>query len=283
MSLKLAMNHATLMQCQTEEFIEVSARAGFKAVELRMDKLKESLFHLSYTELSRCIHRYGMTVVAVNALEGATFVPEDNLDVLKKACEMVGRACEMVESPWVISPSAIWFASVGPFPSTERIKTVCAERISFIADILKPYGVQLAFEPVGLPDFIVKDLEMSQDIIDLSGDDSVGLAPDVHNLFCNGSKAESLSKVKSPVRVIHLNDTENLPLDKQHVVETRAFPGEGIAGAQEWVKTAVASGYKGYFSLELFRQDIWDMLPQEAASLCYRKMEKYAEPFGGIA
>ena len=64
----------------------------------------------------------------------------------------------------------------------------------------------------------MKDLELSQEIIDASG-----------------------------------NDSENIPLDKQHVAATRAFPGEGIAGAQEWVKTAVDSGYKGYFSLELFK------------------------------
>ena len=47
MSIKLAINQATLMQCPSDGFIEVSAQSGFEAVELHIDKLQETLFHLS--------------------------------------------------------------------------------------------------------------------------------------------------------------------------------------------------------------------------------------------
>jgi sugar phosphate isomerase/epimerase len=281
MSIKIAINQATLMPCRADEFVRVSAQAGFDAVEFRMDKLEETLVLLSYKELARLIGHYHLKVLAVNALDGATFVPEDNLDLLRKECEQVGRVCEMLESPWVITPSAR--RNLDSFPSIERIKEISAKRISFISNILKPFGAKLAFEPVGLPEFLVKDLETAQQIIDLSGNPSVGLAPDIHILYCSGTRAESLTRVKSPLCVIHLNDPEDIPLDNQHVVDTRAFPGEGIAGTEAWVKTALDSGYDGYFSLELFSRKLWEMPAKEAARLCYSKIEKYAAPFGRMA
>ncbi len=119
MRIKLPINQATLMQCSSDEFIEVSAQAGFTAVEFRMDRLQETLSHQPYKKLSHLIANHGLTVPAVNGLDGATFVPEDNLDLLKKECELVGRVCEMIEAPWVISPSALWRSADGPFPPAE--------------------------------------------------------------------------------------------------------------------------------------------------------------------
>ena len=82
------------------------------------------------------------------------------------------------------------------------------------------------------------------------------------------------------IYLFHLNDSENLPLDQQHVTQSRVFPGDGIAHPEDWVKAAIQSGFDGYFSLEMFRQDIWDLTPEQAAGLCRDKLIQFAESNG---
>ena len=277
MSLKYALNENTLIQCGIEEFIKVSAEAGFNAVELSIPKLKEALYHMPAREISGMLKKYGLSVLTVNALEDAYLVPEENLSVLEAECELVGRMCKLVECPAVIAPVARWFDSYGPLLPPGEFRKTNSERLSFMSKIFRKYGVQVVFEPIGYPEFTVRDLDLSQEIIEASGETSVGLAPDIHNLYRSGVKPAALASFRFPVSIFHINDTEGRPMQELEVCSTRTFPGEGVADAKSWVQAALDAGYQGYFSLELFRQDLWDMDSQEAADLCYRKLKDFDE------
>lgn len=274
MGLKIAMNQSMIMQCQTEEFISLCAKKGIKAVELRIPKLKETLCHMSHNELAGLLKAHGVSVLSVNAIEDFSMVPRDNLDLLKMEYEWVGRMCEMVGCNMVVAPVARWFGSP---PSREEVITLSQERLRYVADIFKPFGVNIGFEPISFPEFTVKDLELSQTIIDGSGAEGVGFVIDIYNLFPGGIKPEELTKLKYPIYLMHINDAEDSPLENLHVLHNRVFPGEGVANAKAWVQAVLQAGYQGYFSLELFRQEIWDMNPEEAVSLCHNKLRKFAE------
>ncbi len=274
MGINIAINQSMIMQCQTEEFIPVCAKAGFNAVELRIPKLKETLYHISYKEFAGLLKKHGISVLSLNAIDDFSMVPEENLDLLKMECESIGRMCEMMGCAMVVAPVARWFGSP---PSREEVITVSQERLRYVADLFKPFGVRIGFEPISFPEFTVQDLDLSQEIIDKSGAKSVGFVPDIYNLFRGGVQPDELTKLKYPIYLMHINDAEDSPLENLHVMYNRVFPGEGVANAKAWVQVVLQIGYQGYFSLELFRQEIWDMNPQEAASLCYNKLQTFAK------
>lgn len=278
--MNFAINQSMIMQCQTEEFISVCAKSGFKAVELRIPKLKETLYHMPSKEFSGLLKKHDISVLSLNAIDDFSMVPDENLDLLKMECESVGRMCEMVGCPMVVAPVARWFGSP---PTLEEVKTLSQARLHYVSEIFQKFGVQVGFEPISFPEFTVRDLKLSQEIIDGSEAKSVGFVPDIYNLFRGGTQPDELAGLKYPIYLIHINDAEDSPLDQLHVMYNRVFPGEGIAHAEAWVKTAIRSGYQGYFSLELFRQEIWDMSPEDAAVLCYNKLQKFAESVGEIS
>jgi len=274
MEINLAINQSMIMQCQTEEFIAVCAHAGFKAVELRVPKLKESLFHVPHRQLSEQIKKHGISVLSLNSIDDFSMVPEENLDLLTAECEFVGRLCEMLECPMVVTPVARWFESP---PSVAEIQAISQERLRHVSGILNKFGVKIGFEPICFPEFMVRDLALSQEIIAGSGAEAIGLVLDIYNLFRGGLQPDDIAGLNYPTYLIHLNDAPDSPLEDLHVMYNRVFPGEGVANAQAWVEAAIRSGYQGHYSLELFQQQIWDMRPQDAAVLCYNKMKQFSE------
>lgn len=155
MGLKIAMNQSMIMQCQTEEFISLCAKIGIKAVELRIPKLRETLCHMSHKEFAKLLKAHDVSVLSLNAIEDFSMVPRDNLDLSKMEYEWVGKMCEMVGCSMVVAPVARWFGSP---PSREEVIELSQERLRCVADIFKPFGVNVGFEPISFPEFTVRDL-----------------------------------------------------------------------------------------------------------------------------
>jgi 2-keto-myo-inositol isomerase len=271
--MKFAINQSTIMQCETEEFLELCCKIGIKAVELRIPKLKDSLYRLSYQEFKNLLKKYQILVIGLNALDNFSMAPDDNLELLKNEAETVAKMCEMVECPMVVCPVATWY---GTRPSDKEIRNRTISRLQIVGDIFTKYQVKIGFEPVGFPQFTVADLGLAQEIADESGVKIITLVPDIYNLFRSGHKPEAISEINYPISVFHINDTENLPLEKLNVLDNRVFPGDGIANSAAWVKEALKLKYQGYFSLEIFRKKVWEMSPTEAALLCKEKLAKFA-------
>ena len=118
-------------------------------------------------------------------------------------------------------------------------------------------------------------MELSEEIIDKSRVEAVGFVPDIYNLFRRGLQPEALTKLKYSINLMHINDAEDCPLEDLHVMYNRVFPGDGVANAKAWVQALLQIGYEGYFSLKLFRQEMWDISPQDAATLCYSKLQAF--------
>lgn len=277
-AMQMAINQSTIMQCQTDRFISACARAGFKGVELRVPNLKECLYHLSAESLRRQLREEGIQVIALNSIDDFAMVPTENLGLLRLECETVGELARMVGCSTVIAPVARWF---GTEPDRELVLRESVERLRLVASVLGRYDVRVGFEPIGFPEFTVREIGFAQQILDEAQVGGVGLVPDIYNLM-SADSPESLGTIRYPIYLIHLNDAEQLPTERLHVMYTRTFPGEGKAKAGEWVRQAIVAGFRGWFSLELFRRDLWEMQPEEAAQLCYGKLRSFAAEHGPV-
>lgn len=296
MSIKIGINQNTVFQCGTEEFIKGCGKAGFTSVELRIDKLKESLYY-SDNSIKKLLEKYKIKVLALNALYDAFLVPESNINALYYECKMIGELCKKVGCHSIIAVTSSWNESRGTLPQREKIIEMCSKRLAFISDIFFEYGVKVILEPVGYPGFIVNDINIANEIVSQSPKNDSSILIDIHNLFYNNIRPENNSENKFMCNsLFHLNDTVDKPVKDLDVCYDRAFPGDGIANAVEWVSSAINCGFEGHFSLELFNmgaayswnmnkevEQLWTMSSEEALKVCYDKMKKFADQnFGGI-
>ena len=53
------------------------------------------------------------------------------------------------------------------------------------------------------------------------------------------------------------------------------MPGDGVGPLKDIERLALAQGYEGYVSLELFNEELWKQNPTEVAQLGMDKMQAY--------
>ena len=271
--MKFAVNQNTIFQCNLSEYIDVCGQNGFKAVEISYAKLKDELKFLSPSALVSKMKKYEIKVLSINAFEDTFLVPQEGMDVLEKEALLLSELCHAIDSPAVVAPSGRWYDQYGDLPSKEQITKSYQEKMKFLKDIFDSQKVTFMFEPIEYPEFVVGETKWINEIMDLPGLKDIPLVPDIHNLYPNGEGPEQLKNYNNPIGIFHLDDTQDLKQSEQHVAKTRCFPGDGIADAVTWVKTAMEVGYNDYFSLELFDDALYEMSPLGAAKLCRQKLD----------
>lgn len=71
------------------------------------------------------------------------------------------------------------------------------------------------------------------------------------------------------IKRVHLND---MPADLTHRDDDRVLPGEGVLDLPGIIGTLEQNGYEGYFSIEIFSADLWQLPAKEAARRCYESL-----------
>ena len=75
----------------------------------------------------------------------------------------------------------------------------------------------------------------------------------------------------------HFNDAPSVPPASEQEDSDRVLPGEGAIDLTLYCNELAATGYNGYLSLELFREDLWSKDPLEVATLGLNKMRPFVE------
>jgi 2-keto-myo-inositol isomerase len=151
------------------------------------------------------------------------------------------------------------------------------EALNQLADIAKPYGVKLAFEPIGDKRWCVRSLDQALEIIQAVNRGDVGLALDSINLFLY-NRLENIDSIDNvpleKIFVYHIDDCEDLPLgtlDHCH----RLYPGDGVIPLDAITKKLHAKGYNGICSVELFRPEYWDIDPETVIKTAAEKTRRF--------
>ncbi len=271
--MKFAINENTIFQCHLSEFLDVCGSAGFKAVEVSYAKLKDELKFVSPSSLKGQLKKYNMKVLSINAFEDTFLVPREGLKVLEREAHLLAELCLAIGSPAIVAPSGRWYDIYGPLPSREEINKLYRERLALLKELFGSYDLEFMFEPIEFPEFVVGDTAWMNEILDSPSLRNIPIVPDIHNLLPNGEGPQQLGKFNNPIGIFHIDDTLDLEGETVDVAKSRCFPGDGVSHAVEWIKEAEKAGYKGYYSLELFDDALWEMSPSGASQLCRQKLE----------
>lgn len=274
--LKLGFNEATCMKkSNVETDLRLCEKYGYDYIELRLDMLKDYFASHSIQELQSFFAGSHIKPFAFNSIENINFnTPSDwekLLDLFKFGCE----TAQAISNPYMIVVPTVRDDMV-----TKNEKEVLEDSVKVLnelADISKPYGVKLSFEPIGNRRWCCNSMRQAMEIIQAVGRDDVGLTVDCINFYLHDKGADIgyLRKIpKEKLFVFHINDCEDLPLgilDHCH----RVFPGDGVIPVQEVCDAVQAVGYDEIASLELFRPEYWEMEPEDVIRIGAEKCHQF--------
>ncbi len=271
---KFAINQATLMKTPMEDFLSATSKAGFTGVELRREETFEYLKEHSVADLKALLEQYNLEVVSWNAIELFSLCPKEEFQGMLEYSERlmnIGNeiGCELI----IAVPS---FVDDAVFPEDEYFdKTV--ERLQTLRKLADDYDFKMGFEPLGFSNCSVRKVDYALDILSESEKDGLGpsgLIIDTFHYFLAHSSLKPLETIPlEKLWLIHCNDSVEKPFKDLQDAD-RVLLGEGFFDLEGFFKKVKAMGYDGYYSVELFNEDLWDQNPGEVAKKALESLRK---------
>ena len=152
-----------------------------------------------------------------------------------------------------------------------------AERYRHLLETGCAMGVKPSMEFLGFVDQL-NTIEDAMQVMEKSGHPEATTILDPFHIFRGGGSMESIAKLSaSQIAVSHFNDApQDPPREVQHD-HNRVMPGEGHLDLRRYVDLLSGTGYNGYLSLELFREELWTQDPFEVARWGLEKMRATVE------
>ena len=258
--MRLGYNQATCMgNSSLEQDLLLCEKYGYDDIELRIDMLQDYFKTHTVETLKTFFAGSPVSPASINAIDFINFTtPAQWEDIRQQVLFSCHVAQEIGCRYLVVCPSK----SDTYFTKTE--KEVFDDTVSVLhrlADLAEPYGVSIAFEPVGDRRWCCNSLRLATEIIQAVGRDCVGLTVDCINFYMHDKCADMVSIRNIPhgkLFLYHINDCEDLPfgvLDHCH----RIMPGKGCIPIAEITRAVQSTGYGGPACLELFRPEYWRM------------------------
>ena len=266
--LRLGFNEATCKErSSVEQDIVLCGKAGYQAFEPRLDMLKVFFRTHTIEDLKTLLAEAHLDPFALNSIEDIDFRTPEQWEELKELFLFACDTASKIGAPYlVVVPAHTPEWNV----HTEReVTEECVRVLNELADLAEPYGVRLAFEPIGDRHWSCNSLRHATEIIQAVDRESVGLVVDCINFYMHDKCADLASITKIPAGklfVFHINDCEDIPLGELDHCH-RIMPGKGRIPVGDICRAVQEAGYHGPACLELFRPEYWAMDPADVIEL----------------
>jgi 2-keto-myo-inositol isomerase len=259
--MELAFHSATTMTSDLETDVAVTARAGFKALEVWAGKIDRYLSVHTLVDLKLLFVEHGVKPLALNSIEFITFRGSEYAQVRERLHEL-GKIAREIGCPTImLVPS--------PLPDRQlpwsAVVDECVSVLRDLSDIAQLYSIRLSFEFLGFGWCSVRTPRAAFEIIQKAARDNVGMTLDAAHFYGGGGLLEELDHL-DPGRIfaLHLDDLEDTP--KEAITDgTRLLPGDGVLPLDDICARLNGIGYDGSCSIELFRPEYWSWDPLELA------------------
>lgn len=274
--MKLGYNQATCMgNSDLENDLKLCEKYGYDYIELRIDMLEDYFRTHRIEELQAFFRHSCVRPFSINAIDYINFNTPEQWGMIRNQIIFSCETAQAIGCPYlIVCPGK----SDAYFTGTE--KQVFDDTVAVLnryADIAEPYGVRIAFEPVGDRRWCCNSLRLATEIICAVDRDSVGLAVDCTNFYMHDKCADLPSIYHIPAGklfVYHINDCEDLPFGVLEQSD-RIMPGEGSIPIAAITEAVRAVGYDGPACLELFRPEYWQMDAEDVFALGAARTRSY--------
>ena len=262
-------NMATTMKSSTmENDIVLAAKAGFRHIELRKEKLLNFLQRGgTLTGLKTLLEDNDIKPMCINALADISFHKGQARITVQELCHFLCYAGQFVGCPDL----EVIAAFGAPTDDREEVTAETAGVLTELAKIAADYHMRLALEYMGVPKNSVRTYAHAMEIVERTGADNVGLLVDTWHHFAGGSKPEELLGPGSDkIFTVHIGDAPDkapLTLRRNECI----WPGDGAAPIPEMLRNLQKVGYEGIVSVEIFDPGVQAMDPGLCIPLAYER------------
>lgn len=271
--MQLGINGSTIELCGLSEFLEISARAGFEGVELRMPHIDAYLETHTFADLRGELDRRNLRVFTINSIENSTLqTPEGEKKILAEVEKFARYAAEL-SCPWlVICP--------GNCPDDtpwDEIVTASGKQLAKIADVAWKHRVGVSFEFLGFPGCSVKTPSGAWAVVKEANRGNLGITVDVANFHSGRGLLQEIAALPhGAVAVYHVNDVRDMKPENAGAYD-RVMPGDGVAPVAEVTRELKRIGYNGIAAVEIFNRDYNKRDPFEVAKESFEKTRACVE------
>ncbi|HET7559615.1 MAG TPA: sugar phosphate isomerase/epimerase [Limnochordia bacterium] len=251
-----------------EETLGAYAAAGFKNVEFALGQVKAYL-GAGHTrrDVVRLLEGHGLRCIGGFETGVRCFGSEAEIEANHA---LLAANAELIAE---LGGAVMVVGTDGPQPNSGVADPmgVIAGAMAQLADRIAATGVTLCIEFNWSP--IVKSLRTAVEIARRSGRERVGVLFDPAHYHCTPSKFEQINAASVPyIRHVHIDDMRDKPGEMSDCNADRVLPGEGCLDLGRLIAALERYGYDGYFSIELFNQELWQLPPRAAADQMWRSM-----------
>ncbi|MDP6891863.1 MAG: sugar phosphate isomerase/epimerase [Verrucomicrobiota bacterium] len=267
-AFRYCLNGSTIRTTPILEKIRVAASAGFEGIELWHDDIDNFLQEggsLSTIKEALCDH--GLSVPTTIYLD-QWFNANDLAwpSILKECKRRMEQAAAIQASHIIAAP-----------PSGKANIHLGSQRYRELLELGESINVLPSIEFLGFVEQI-NTIEAALDVINKSGHPKGTTILDPFHIHRGNGSLESITKLEGhQVAIAHFMDTLNEPPRNQQFDKHRTMPGDGSFDLKRYLILLGKIGFKGWVSLELFREDLWTRNPEKVAIEGLTKMKSLIE------
>lgn len=278
--MKICFNE-TLDSSNLENDLILCEKYGYDLMEIRLAYLKDYLKTHSDGELKEYFSSHKIKPYGYNSIENVNFCTSEKWAEVK---ELFLYACESAKK--FGGKSIVVVPTCGEDMKSKTNEEVFEDSVKVLkelSDLAKPYGVMIAWEPIGHDRYCVRSTKQGWDIVKAVDRENVGLALDAINLYLyNGFKdIDDIREIPADkIVVFHINDAMDLPFEELDTGKHRAYPGDGIIPVKKMCEIIKETGYDGPASIELFGDWMSGVSAEDFIRTGYEKTEAMLESAG---
>lgn len=263
---QLAINSVSTRQDRLPELLDAYAAAGFENVEFQLGAVHEYLDGghdvedvrslLAERDL-RCVGGFESTV----ACFGDDPI-EDNEGIIENARILADLGADTM----VVGTDG---PDANDASGGTDVVDACSETLAAIA---RRVDLTICLEFNWSP--VVRSLRSAALVSRASGRANVGVLFDPAHYHCTPTKFGDITEeTVAEIAHVHVDDMADRPGDLSHPNDDRVLPGEGHLDLDRLLGRVESAGYDGYFSIELFDDDLRAIPPEDAARRMYESLE----------
>lgn len=267
-SMFVCMHEITSIGFDFRTAMEGYARAGVKAVEPDMGKVREFEETNGAGSAKRLLDDLDLRAVSSS---NQLFLDEPG-PLRLQAVEDLKWKVELVES---IGADRLVIPSAANQAHTMADYDQVYENLLEAAEIAKPYNIALMVEFTNRST-LISTLRTALSVVRGIDHPNLKVMIDVYHFWTGMSKFEDLDEIRQgEIHHLHFEDTPATPTFEVFERKDRVYPGEGIAPLQRILDKIRSKGYEGPASLELFEPEVQNTDPYEVAMKAIRTLTPY--------
>jgi len=260
---QLAINSVSTRHPDLETALAAYSLAGFEHVEFVLPEVKEWLKQgRSIADLRELLQSHNLSCIGGF---------ETTLHAFSSPEERAANHALHLENARLLEQLGASVMVVGTDGPNEEVADPLGKLAAAFAEVgeaIRDTGVELCIEFNWSP--AVKSLRTAVEVARRSGASNVGVLFDPAHYHCTPSKFEQLTRESVPfIKHVHVDDMRDKPGELSNCNSDRVLPGQGCLDLKALFGRLEEFGYTGFFSIEMFSDELWNLPAEDAARRMY--------------